>query len=62
MTSTKMYYYTKVMSDLFLSTAHSGGGTFNTMTNVDDFWKVREVLQYTGVYILVISYIRLIYG
>lgn len=40
MTSTTMYYYTKVMSDLFLDTTHESGGTFRTITNVDDFWKV----------------------
>lgn len=42
MTSTTMYYYTKVMSDLFLDTTHSGGGTFRTITSVDDFWKVQH--------------------
>lgn len=40
MTSTTMYYYTKVMSDLFLDTTHESGGTFRTITNVEDFWKV----------------------
>ncbi|XP_022315229.1 polycystin-2-like protein 1 isoform X1 [Crassostrea virginica] len=39
MTSTTMYYYTKVMSDLFLDTTHESGGTFRTITNVEDFWK-----------------------
>ncbi|XP_076459207.1 polycystin-2-like isoform X2 [Babylonia areolata] len=39
MTSTTMYYYTKVMSDLFLDNADSEtGGTFRTMTSVEDFW------------------------
>ena len=41
MTSTTMYYYTKVMSDLFLDTSNGvNGGTFRTLTSVDDFWKV----------------------
>ncbi|XP_069123530.1 polycystin-2-like isoform X2 [Argopecten irradians] len=50
MTSTKMYYYTKVMSDLFLSTTHSGGGTFQTLTNVDDFWKFSRETLLKGLY------------
>ncbi|XP_033734192.1 polycystic kidney disease 2-like 1 protein isoform X2 [Pecten maximus] len=50
MTSTKMYYYTKVMSDLFLSTTHSGGGTFQTLTNVDDFWKFSRETLLNGLY------------
>ena len=41
MTSTTMYYYTKVMSDLFLDTANTqNGGTFRTLTSVEDFWRV----------------------
>ena len=45
MTSTTMYYYTKVMSDLFLDTTHSGGGSFRTITSVEDFWKVMHMVQ-----------------
>ncbi|KAK3090686.1 hypothetical protein FSP39_013743 [Pinctada imbricata] len=45
MTSTTMYYYTKVMNDLFVETTHTGGGSFKTITNVNDFWKfARETL------------------
>ena len=41
MTSTTMYYYTKVMSDLFLDTGNNvNGGTFRTITSVEDFWRV----------------------
>ncbi|XP_052762076.1 polycystic kidney disease 2-like 1 protein isoform X3 [Mya arenaria] len=50
MTSTTMYYYTKVMSDLFLETTHSGGGTFKTITSVEDYWKFAKGPLIKGLY------------
>lgn len=50
MTSTTMYYYTKVMNDLFLDTTHSGGGTFRSITNVNDFWKFAKGPLLNGLY------------
>lgn len=41
MASTTMYYYTKVMSDLFLDSSSTGGKSFRAITSVDDFWKVK---------------------
>lgn len=43
MVSANMYYYTKVMSQLFLDTPLSAGdpATFRSLATVDDFWKVR---------------------
>jgi len=51
MTSTTMYYYTKVMSDLFLDTSNGvNGGTFRTLTSVDDFWKFAKGPLVNGLY------------
>ncbi|ESO83923.1 hypothetical protein LOTGIDRAFT_229509 [Lottia gigantea] len=50
MTSTTMYYYTKVMSDLFLDTPNSKAGTFRTVTNVDDFWRYTKEPLLKGLY------------
>ncbi|XP_050390964.1 polycystin-2 isoform X1 [Patella vulgata] len=50
MTSTTMYYYTKVMSDLFLDTPNSKAGTFRTLTNVDDFWRYAKEPLMKGLY------------
>lgn len=43
MVSANMYYYTKVMSQLFLDTPLSPGDpvTFRTLATMEDFWKVR---------------------
>lgn len=43
MVSANMYYYTKVMSQLFLDTPLSPGdpATFRSLTTMDDFWKVK---------------------
>lgn len=42
MVSANMYYYTKVMSQLFLDTPLSPGdpATFRTLATMEDFWKV----------------------
>lgn len=40
MTSSNTYYYTKVMSNLFLSTAVDTGVTFQTIRSMADFWNV----------------------
>ncbi|XP_076830129.1 polycystin-2 isoform X2 [Brachyhypopomus gauderio] len=44
MVSTNMYYYTKVMSQLFLDAPLSSGDatTFRSLTTMDDFWKYTE--------------------
>ncbi|KAK7005356.1 polycystic kidney disease 2-like 1 protein, partial [Biomphalaria glabrata] len=39
MSSTNMYYYTKVMMDLFLEVKSPEGISFRTISSVDDFWK-----------------------
>lgn len=38
-----MYYYTKVMSQLFLDTPLSAGdgSTFRSLSTMEDFWKVK---------------------
>lgn len=43
MVSANMYYYTKVMSQLFLDTPLSPGDpvTFRTLATMEDFWKVK---------------------
>lgn len=43
MVSANMYYYTKVMSQLFLDTPLSPGdpATFRSLSTMDDFWKVK---------------------
>ncbi|KAK7507557.1 hypothetical protein BaRGS_00001492 [Batillaria attramentaria] len=51
MTSTTMYYYTKVMSDLFLDSSYSSSGaTFRTLTSVEDFWKFAKGPLVNGLY------------
>ncbi len=42
MVSTNMYYYNKVMSQLFLDTPLTSGEptTFKTLSTMEDFWKV----------------------
>ena len=44
MVSANMYYYTKVMSQLFLDTPLSAGDsfTFRHISTMDDFWKVKK--------------------
>lgn len=47
MVSTNMYYYTKVMSQLFLDTpiTNAEPTTFKTLSTMEDFWKVIIPLQ-----------------
>lgn len=43
MVSANMYYYTKVMSQLFLDSPLSAGdpATFRSLSTMEDFWKVK---------------------
>lgn len=54
MTSGTMYYYTKVMSDLFTESALDGSdsnkGTFRTVGTIEDFWKFAKVPLMSGLY------------
>lgn len=40
MTSSSAYYYTKVMSELFLHTPSDTGVSFQTIGSMADFWDV----------------------
>lgn len=40
MTSSNAYYYTKVMSELFLQTPSDSGVSFQTIGSMADFWRV----------------------
>lgn len=48
MVSTNMYYYTKVMSQLFLDTPVDNGDptTFKTLSSMGDFWKVGIIIYH----------------
>ncbi|CAN9510293.1 unnamed protein product [Ophioblennius macclurei] len=52
MVSTNMYYYTKVMSQLFLDTPLSAGDptTFRSLSTMEDFWKFTEGPFLSGMY------------
>uniref|UniRef100_A0A667ZLW5 Polycystin-2 n=1 Tax=Myripristis murdjan TaxID=586833 RepID=A0A667ZLW5_9TELE len=52
MVSSNMYYYTKVMSQLFLDTQLSAGdpSTFRSLSTMEDFWKFTEGPFLTGMY------------
>ncbi|XP_077381298.1 polycystin-2 [Festucalex cinctus] len=52
MVSTNMYYYTKVMSQLFLDTPLSPGepATFRSLSTMEDFWKFTEGPFLNGMY------------
>uniref|UniRef100_A0A7N6BW39 Polycystin-2 n=1 Tax=Anabas testudineus TaxID=64144 RepID=A0A7N6BW39_ANATE len=52
MVSTNMYYYTKVMSQLFLDTPLSPGdhSTFKHLSTMEDFWKFTEGPFLNGMY------------
>lgn len=47
MVSVNMYYYTKVMSQLFLDTPLSAGdpSTFRSLSTMEDFWKVKKTIS-----------------
>lgn len=40
MTSSSAYYYTKVMSELFLHTPSNTGVSFQAISSMEDFWDV----------------------
>lgn len=52
MVSANMYYYTKVMSQLFLDTPLSAGdpSTFRSLSTMEDFWKFTEGPFLNGMY------------
>uniref|UniRef100_G3PZ63 Polycystin-2 n=1 Tax=Gasterosteus aculeatus aculeatus TaxID=481459 RepID=G3PZ63_GASAC len=52
MVSANMYYYTKVMSELFLDTPLSAGdpSTFRSLSTMEDFWKFTEGPFLNGMY------------
>ncbi|XP_059408751.1 polycystin-2-like isoform X2 [Carassius carassius] len=52
MVSSNMYYYTKVMSQLFLDTPLASGEptTFKTLSTMEDFWKFTEGPFLDGMY------------
>ncbi|XP_067858771.1 polycystin-2-like protein 1 [Heptranchias perlo] len=50
MTSSNTYYYTKVMSNLFLSTAVDTGVTFQTIHSMADFWSYAQGPLLNGLY------------
>ncbi|XP_060697748.1 polycystin-2-like protein 1 [Hemiscyllium ocellatum] len=50
MTSSNAYYYTKVMSNLFLSTAVDSGVTFQTIHSMADFWSYAQGPLLNGLY------------
>lgn len=52
MTSTTMYYYTKVMTDLFVDAPfpENSPTTFRTLTSVEDFWKFAKGPLVDGLY------------
>ncbi|RUS85640.1 hypothetical protein EGW08_006586 [Elysia chlorotica] len=50
MASTNMFYYTKVMMDLFIEAEDSQGVSFRSITSVDDFWKFTRGPLLDGLY------------
>jgi len=50
MTSSTMFYYTKVMNDLFLDTSMENGVSFRTLTSVEDFWGFAKGPLVDGLY------------
>lgn len=43
MTSSSAYYYTKVMSELFLHSSSHSGVSFHDISSMADFWNVSMV-------------------
>ncbi|XP_013419430.1 polycystin-2 isoform X1 [Lingula anatina] len=51
MTSSNMYYYTKVMSELFLDNSfNSNGQTFRSISNLGDYWQFARGPLMDGLY------------
>ncbi|OCT71797.1 polycystic kidney disease 2-like 1 protein [Xenopus laevis] len=50
MTSTNTYYYTNVMSKLFIDTPSDSGVTFKAISNMDDFWSYLQGPLLDGLY------------
>ncbi|XP_005098717.1 polycystic kidney disease 2-like 1 protein [Aplysia californica] len=50
MSSTSMYYYTKLMMDLFLESESKDGVSFRSISTVKDFWKYAEGPLMDGLY------------
>ncbi|CAG5128639.1 unnamed protein product, partial [Candidula unifasciata] len=50
MASTNMYYYTKVMMDLFLDSESENHVSFRTVASAEDFWKFAEEPLLDGLY------------
>ncbi|XP_031434608.1 polycystic kidney disease 2-like 1 protein isoform X1 [Clupea harengus] len=50
MTSSSTYYYTKVMTDLFVNTASDGGGKFQSIGSMADFWMYAQGPLLNGLY------------
>ncbi|KAG9485041.1 hypothetical protein GDO78_008258 [Eleutherodactylus coqui] len=50
MTSSNTYYYTNVMSKLFLTTASDNGVTFQTISSMTDFWTYTQGPLLDGLY------------
>ncbi|XP_041921583.1 polycystic kidney disease 2-like 1 protein isoform X1 [Alosa sapidissima] len=50
MTSSSTYYYTKVMTDLFVNTAGDSGVTFQSIGSMADFWTYAQGPLVNGLY------------
>ncbi|XP_066535300.1 polycystin-2-like protein 1 [Hoplias malabaricus] len=50
MTSSTTYYYTKVMTDLFVNSPSESGVTFLSIANMDDFWSYSQGPLLDGLY------------
>ncbi|XP_031240865.1 polycystic kidney disease 2-like 1 protein [Mastomys coucha] len=50
MTSSSAYYYTKVMSELFLHTPSDSGVSFQTISSMSDFWDFAQGPLLDGLY------------
>ncbi|KAL2083633.1 hypothetical protein ACEWY4_021406 [Coilia grayii] len=50
MTSSSTYYYTKVMTDLFVNTAGDSGVTFQSIGSMADFWMYAQGPLLNGLY------------
>ncbi|GFN78424.1 polycystin-2, partial [Plakobranchus ocellatus] len=50
MSSTTMFYYTKVLMDLFIEAESKDGVSFRSITSVEDFWKFTKGPLLDGLY------------